>query len=86
MSESRQAVTALFGPLTDDERARIREMREFDDECGFVGIAPTEGATVEEAATFVLDASEDDALAWLEARLRGWRLPFIAFQETPAPG
>ena len=86
MPEPRQAVTAMFGPLTDDERQTIREMHEFDRDYGFVGATPTEGAAVQQTVTFVLDDGEDDALAWLETRLRGWHLPFIAFQATPAPG
>ena len=86
MAEIRQAVTAMFGPLTDEERQTIRELREFDSDYGFVGTTPDPSAAVQEAVTFVLDDDEDDALSWLESRLRGWRLPLIAFQTTPAPG
>jgi hypothetical protein len=86
MSEVRQAVTAMFGPLTDEERHIIRDLREFDSDHGFVGTTPDPSAAVREAVMFVLDDDEDDALSWLESRLRGWHLPFIAFQTTPAPG
>ena len=85
MSEARQAVTAMFGPLTDDDRQTIRELREFDSDHGFVGTTPDSSAAVPEAVMFVLD-DENDALSWLESRLRGWHLPFIAFQAPPAPG
>ena len=86
MSEIRQAVTAMFGPLTDGERQTIRELREFDNDYGFVGTTPDSSAAVQEAVMFVLDDNEDDALSWLESRLRGWHLPFIAFQTATAPG
>ena len=86
MLAARHAVTAMFGPLTDEERQTIRELHEFDTDDGYVGTTPNEGGAVHETVTFVLDDSEDDALSWLESRLRGWRLPFIAFQTTPAPG
>ena len=86
MAEPRRAVTALFGPLTDEERQTIRELPEFDRDYGFVGTTPDASEAVQEAVMFVLDDSEDDALSWLESLLRGWHLPFIAFQATPAPG
>ena len=86
MTEPHHAVTALFGPLTDEERQTIRDLPEFDRNYGFVGTTPDDNEAIQEAVMFVLDENEEDAMSWLEALLRGWHLPFIAFQAAPAPG